>query len=117
MKTKYYLHVFLLALLSLLTGCGNSQNDSRIAVDLGSDVEGTTYHIIDTVKDSLIYDGGHYAMKLKTVIDGSYIFYEDIITEECSGRFIVYDSEEDLLRWFRKFATLFLANILQNILY
>lgn len=88
-----------LALMSLLTGCNNrnSHTDPRFAIELGSDTEGTTYSIIDTVTDSLIYESGHYAMKLKTVIDGSYIFYEDIFTEECSGRFVVYNPEEDLM--------------------
>ena len=97
MKTKHYIHACLLVLLSLLAGCRNSHTDSRFAIKLEPGIEGDTYSIIDTVTDSLIYESGHYAMKLKTVLDGYCIFYEDIITEDCSGRFVVYNPEEDLM--------------------
>ena len=45
----------------------------------------------------MIYDGGYNPITSDTVINGTYIFYESFFTEECCGKFIVYNPEEDLL--------------------
>ena len=88
-------------LISPLFGCNNNSNsnqaDSRFEILVSTDLEGEKYSILDTVTDSLIYNSGHNPITLDTIINGTYIFYESIITEECCGNFIVYNPEEDLL--------------------
>ena len=84
-------------LTTLLFGCRSNHNDSRFQILMGSDHEGTTYSIMDTATDSLIYDGGHNIMTLDTVINGNHIFFEDIITEEGMGWLLVYNPEDALL--------------------
>lgn len=88
-------------LISPLFGCHNNSNsnhtDSRFEIIVSEDLEGEMYSIMDTATDSLIYDGGYNPITLDTIINGTYIFYESIITEECCGNFIVYNPEEDLL--------------------
>jgi hypothetical protein len=86
-------------LAPLFFGCNNNSNqtDSRFEILVSSDLEGEKYSILDTVTDSLIYNSGHNPITLDTIINGTYIFYESIITQECCGNFIVYNPEEDLL--------------------
>lgn len=86
-------------LAPLFFGCNNNSNqaDSRFEILISTDLEGEKYSILDTVTDSLIYDRGHDPITLDTIINGTYIFYESIITQECCGNFIVYNPEEDLL--------------------
>lgn len=86
-------------LAPLFFGCNNNSNqaDSRFEILISTDLEGEKYSILDTVTDSLIYNSGHNPITLDTIINGTYIFYESIITEECCGNFIVYNPEEDLL--------------------
>ena len=86
-------------LAPLFFGCNNNSNqaDSRFEILISTDLEGEMYSIMDTATDSLIYDGGYNPIILDTIINGTYIFYESIITEECCGNFIVYIPEEDLL--------------------
>lgn len=55
------------------------------------------YSIVDAASDCLIYSGGHNILTLDTLINGTYIFYEDIITEEGLGRLVIYDPETVLL--------------------
>ena len=101
MTTEHYIPVCLLVFISLLTGCGNSNtdknSDSRFIIELGSDLEGTTYSIIDTVADSLIYDSGHDEIRLDTVIDGCHIYYEDFYDQEFAGRYVIYNPDDSLL--------------------
>ena len=86
-------------LTPLFSGCNHNSNqaDSRFEILVSTDLEGEKYSILDTVTDSLIYNSGHNPITLDTIINGTYIFYESIITEECCGNFIVYNPEEDLL--------------------
>ena len=86
-------------LAPLFFGCNNNSNkaDSRFEILVSTDLEGEKYSILDTVTDSLIYNSGHNPITLDTIINGTYIFYESIITQECCGNFIVYNPEEDLL--------------------
>jgi hypothetical protein len=86
-------------LTPLFFGCNHNSNqaDSRFEILVSTDLEGEKYSILDTVTDSLIYNSGHNPITLDTIINGTYIFYESIITEECCGNFIVYNPEEDLL--------------------
>lgn len=85
-------------LAPLFFGCNNcNQADSRFEILVSTDLEGEKYSILDTVTDSLIYNSGHNPITLDTIINGTYIFYESIITQECCGNFIVYNPEEDLL--------------------
>ena len=86
-------------LATLLIGCNNNSSlaDSRFKILVSSDMEGERYSILDTATDSVIYDGGHNPITSDTIINGTYIFYESFITEECCGNFIVYNPEEGLL--------------------
>lgn len=98
MKTKQIIHCILWLALTLISfGCRNSHDTSSIRIINDSDDEGATYSIVDSVSDSLIYSGGHNILTLDTLINGTYIFYEDIITEEGLGRLVIYDPETVLL--------------------
>lgn len=52
----------------------------------------TTYHIFDRASKRMVYNGGHNIISLYTIIGDNYIFSEDIITEECSERIIIYNT-------------------------
>lgn len=86
-----------IALTMFLFGCRDNHDASSIKIITGSDNEGATYSIVDAASDSLIYSGGHNILTLDTLINGTYIFYEDIITEEGLGRLVIYDPETVLL--------------------
>jgi len=79
------------------TGCVSMQNEYPLRIKVGTDDMGHTYSIVDSATDSLIYDGGHNEIALDTVINEVYIFREDLWTEECSSRLIVYDLGQSLL--------------------
>lgn len=79
------------------TGCVSIQNEYPLRIKVGTDDMGHTYSIVDSATDSLIYDGGHNEITLDTVINEVYIFREDLWTEECSSRLIVYDLGQSLL--------------------
>ena len=79
------------------TGCVSIQNEHPLRIKVGTDDMGHTYSIVDSATDSLIYDGGHNEITLDTVINEVYIFREDLWTEECSSRLIVYDLGQSLL--------------------
>lgn len=79
------------------TGCVSIQNEYPLRIKGGTDDMGHTYSIVDSATDSLIYDGGHNEITLDTVINEVYIFREDLWTEECSSRLIVYDLGQSLL--------------------
>lgn len=79
------------------TGCVSMQNEYPLRIKVGTDDMGHTYSIVDSATDSLIYDGGHNEITLDTVINEVYIFREDLWTEECSSRLIVYDLGQSLL--------------------
>lgn len=86
-----------IALTMFLFGCRDNHDASSIKIITGSDNEGVTYSIVDAASDSLIYSGGHNILTLDTLINGTYVFYEDIITEEGLGRLVIYDPETVLL--------------------
>ena len=52
---------------------------------------------MDTATDSLIYDGGYNPITLDTVISGTYIFYEHIISEEFFAWLVTYNPDKDIL--------------------
>ena len=79
------------------TGCVSMQNEYPLRIKVDTDDMGHTYSIVDSATDSLIYDGGHNEITLDTVINEVYIFREDLWTEECSSRLIVYDLGQSLL--------------------
>ena len=79
------------------TGCVSIHNEYPLRIKVGTDDMGHTYSIVDSATDSLIYDGGHNEITLDTVINEVYIFREDLWTEECSSRLIVYDLGQSLL--------------------
>lgn len=79
------------------TGCVCIHNEYPLRIKVGTDDMGHTYSIVDSETDSLIYDGGHNEITLDTVINEVYIFREDLWTEECSSRLIVYDLGQSLL--------------------
>lgn len=79
------------------TGCVCMHNEYPLRIKVGTDDMGHTYSIVDSATDSLIYDGGHNEITLDTVINEVYVFREDLWTEECSSRLIVYDLGQSLL--------------------
>ena len=88
---------FLSAVFIWGTGCAGTYDESPLRIRTGTDDMGTTYAIVDSATDSLIYYGGNNEIRLDTVINGNYIFYEDFWSEECSGRLVVYDPVDSLL--------------------
>ena len=98
MKTNIISHAAAWLLLLLSASCINSINNAqRFKVILDADGEDTTYCIIDTVSDSLIYDGGWNEITLDTIINGNLVFYEDFWTEEFAGRYIIYNPDNPSL--------------------
>lgn len=91
-KTVLLLTVFVWGI-----GCVCIHNEYPLRIKVGTDDMGHTYSIVDSATDSLIYDGGHNEITLDTVINEVYIFREDLWTEECSSRLIVYDLGQSLL--------------------
>ena len=91
------LGLFILA--TLCFGCNNNSNhtNSRFEIIVSEDLEGEMYYIMDTATDSLIYDGGYNPITLDTVISGTYIFYEDIISEEFFAWLVTYNPDKDIL--------------------
>ena len=82
-------------------GCNNNSNcnqtNSRFDIIVSEDLAGEMYSIMDTVTDSLIYDGGYNPMTLDTIINGTYIFYEHNISEEFFAWLVTYNPDEDIL--------------------
>ena len=87
----------LFILTTTFLGGHNDREDSRFKILVGEDKEGATYAIMDTAADRLIYDGGHNTITLDTVINGTYIFHEDILTEETFWWLVTYNPDDDLL--------------------
>ena len=87
----------LFILTATFLGGHNDLEDSRFKILVGEDKEGATYAIMDTAADRLIYDGGHNTITLDTVINGTYIFHEDILTEETFWWLVTYNPDDDLL--------------------
>lgn len=56
-----------------------------------------TYCIVDAISDQVIYDGGCNKIRQDTIINRSYVFIEDLMTEECSDRIIVYNPQRNIL--------------------
>ena len=95
-KLKIYINlcIYLFVLLAF-QGC--TLNSRRIIkVCKGYDYDSTYYIINDSTNDTL-YFGGHNIIKEDTLIDDNIIFVEDITTEECSDRIIIYDSRRGRL--------------------
>ena len=82
-------------------GCNNNSNsnqtNSRFDIIVSEDLAGEMYSIMDTVTDSLIYDGGYNPITLDTIINGTYIFYEHNISEEFFAWLVTYNPDEDIL--------------------
>ena len=87
----------LFILTTTLLGGHNDREDSRFIILVSEDEEGATYAIMDTATDRLIYDGGYNPITLDTVINGTHIFYEDIIMEEFFAWLITYNPDKDIL--------------------
>ena len=68
---------FLSAVFIWGTGCAGTYDESPLRIRTGTDDMGTTYAIVDSATDSLIYYCGNNEIRLDTVINGNYIFYED----------------------------------------
>ena len=84
--------LFLCGSLSLIGCSGN--NHVKLQVLTGYDYD-STYCIINTYSNDIIYDGGHNKLQLDTVIGTNYIFIEDLFTEECSDRIIIINSQQN----------------------
>lgn len=59
--------------------------------------EDTTYCIIDGKNNEIVYHAGYNPISKEEVIKGTYIFIENIATEECSDRIIVCDPDQQLV--------------------
>lgn len=57
----------------------------------------STYCIVDALSNQVIYDGGCNEIRQDTIINRSYVFIEDLMTEECSDRIIVYNPQRNIL--------------------
>lgn len=91
------LGLFILTILCF--GCNSNNNyvHSRFKILVDSDLQGEKYTILDTDTDSLIYDGGYNPITLDTIISGTYIFNEHIITEEFFAWLVTYNPDKDIL--------------------
>lgn len=89
--------IFLLAAFVWSTSCATTYDGLPLKIRTDTDDIGTMYSIVDNATDSLIYDSGHNELILDTLINNCYIFLENLWTEECSHRLIVYDVEQSLL--------------------
>lgn len=88
---------FLSAAFIWSTSCTSPYDGLPLRIRTDTNDMGTIYSIVDNATDSLIYDSGHNEITLDTLINNCYIFYENLWTEECSCRLIVYDVEQSLL--------------------
>ena len=80
------IHMFVFSLIFL--SCSQDVSE-RYKICKGFWDYDTTYFIVDTIKDSIIYFSGHNPIRNDTIIKGNHIFIEDVITEECSDRMFV----------------------------
>jgi len=88
------IHMFVFSLIFL--SCSQDVSE-RYKICKGFWDYDTTYFIVDTIKDSIIYFSGHNPIRNDTIIKGNHIFIEDVITEECSDRIIVYNPKMQLV--------------------
>lgn len=88
------IHVFVFSLIFL--SCSQDVSE-RYKICKGFWDYDTTYFIVDTIKDSIIYFSGHNPIRNDTIIKGNHIFIEDVITEDCSDRIIVYNPKVQLV--------------------
>lgn len=93
-RILFIINIFILMLPSL-AGC-SIRNNRQVMILAGFDYD-STYRIADTRSNKIIYDGGHNKIQLDTIIGGNYVFIEDLITEECSDRIIVYNPQKKIL--------------------
>ncbi len=95
-KMKLWIHISLFVILLIVThGCVSVSRHS-IVISRGFDYD-STYCIINDCNKDTIYDGGHNVIATDTLINGSIVFIEDIITEECSNRIIIYNLSQKRL--------------------
>lgn len=71
---------------------------SLIEIHKGYDYD-TTYCIKNhhRYKDTTIYDGGHNPIWRDTIINDNIVYIENLATEECSDRIIIYNPSKELL--------------------
>ena len=95
-KKKLWIHISLFVILLIVThGCVSVSRHS-IVISRGFDYD-STYGIINDCNKDTIYVGGHNVIATDTLINGSIVFIEDIITEECSNRIIIYNLSQKRL--------------------
>ncbi len=76
-----------------LIGCSRN-NHVKVKILTGYDYD-STYCIMNVCSNEIIYDGGHNKLQLDTIIGANYIFIEDLFTEECSDRILIFNSQQN----------------------
>ena len=88
-----FVSAVVLILAAIITqGCCKERYCIKIITDENND---TTYSIVDRMLNETVYYSGHNTLSKEKVIEGSYVFIEDIITEECSDRIIVCSPKQE----------------------
>lgn len=94
-KSIKMLFVSTLLLIVVIQGC--CCRDRYYVETITRASEDTTYCIIDGKNNEIVYDAGYNPISKEEVIKGTYIFIENIATEECSDRIIVCDPDQQLV--------------------
>lgn len=87
---KYISNVLVFTWMCVLlqSSCRTPQNMCLIYTGYDYD---STYFIVNTLSKRVIYEGGHNKILNDTIIGDNHIFIEDLYTEECSHRIIIYN--------------------------
>ena len=78
--------IVVILIIIITQSCGN--HNAFCVKTISGEGEDTTYSIINRRSNATVYEGGNNPIQLDSIIDGNYIFIENIVTEECSDRII-----------------------------
>lgn len=95
LKTYFCSILICLSICLLLQGSHNMVYN-KCEVYTGFDYD-STFYIVTPSLNKVIYEGGHNRIIMDTIIRNNFIFIEDLITEECSHRIIVYNPDDNVL--------------------
>lgn len=87
--------IVVILIIIITQSCGN--HNAFCVKTISGEGEDTTYSIINRRSNATVYEGGNNPIQLDSIIDGNYIFIENIVTEECSDRIIVCDPVQQLV--------------------
>ena len=92
-KLRIYISILFLCGGLFFIGCSGN-NHVKVEVLTGYDYD-STYCIMNVCSNEIIYDGGHNKLQLDTIIGANYIFIEELFTEECSDRIVIFNSRQN----------------------